>query len=890
MQSVKKSTETSQEERAPLKSPDTNSPDSTMHQTSNRFDDGKRRIDYVLVYRLENEKFETKRDQFRRQFEANLQKRGLHLEKDKKNYTKDEPLIFVKIHAPWDVLALQAEISKLKMPIKKREEAFGASRKAKTSELCFSTRIPRSGEKERFFTAEFNRAMQEQFLISDRDTFFKDADRSRMVWNILVRTRFDSTMPDRVGIKKLIKNGTYECAYPLHDELSTKNGDDEGQNSASTNRQFLYSTWARPFAFFNRQPLYDIRDYFGEKLALYFAWLGYYTSMLIPAAILGFFCVLYGAFSLTGDIPSRDICDENGIGATKMCPSCDSKCFTWNLSEACIHSKMTYVFDNWFTVIFAACMAVWATLFLEGWKRYQASLAYNWDMTSLDVLEENLRPEYEMNVKTKEKNPVTFEWEPRMPKAERAFRVLASGISVLFFLSIIIIFVFGIIVYRTIVEYSMKLGQDQFLTSHATLITSISGAWLNLICIMILDRVYQALAYKLTAWEYPRTDSDFEDSYTFKVFMFEFINFNSSLFYIAFFKGKFSTVPFDRTSYLFGYPPEACDPAGCMVELLIQLAVIMVGKQLLNNFMEILFPIMSNKWRSLTTKVRKEKPRWVHDYHLNKVPSLHLFNEYLEMVLQYGFVTLFVPAFPLAPLFALINNVMEIRLDAYKLVVAYRRPMPARAKDLGMWFKILDCVSNIAVLCNACVIAFTSDFVPRLVYQIAYSADRTLNGYVENKMSYFDPEHVCNSTYTIDSDVCNIEFCRFMDYVQAPCSLGLASNEIQCQREPLYSHSITWWHVLAAKFIFVFVFENIVFMIKNLVAYLIPDIPHHIMAQMQRQNYLARLAFYRHEFEKSGGAVGGSGGTTPENQDVVSKSKKSTKSAGGENGVQETVA
>jgi hypothetical protein len=38
------------------------------------------------------------------------------------------------------------------------------------------------------------------------------------------------------------------------------------------------------------------------------------------------------------------------------------------------------------------------------------------------------------------------------------------------------------------------------------------------------------------------------------------------------------------------------------------------------------------------------------------------------LVLQYGFVTLFVAAFPLAPLFALLNNIGEIRLDAYKML------------------------------------------------------------------------------------------------------------------------------------------------------------------------------------------------------------------------------
>ena len=52
-------------------------------------------------------------------------------------------------------------------------------------------------------------------------------------------------------------------------------------------------------------------------------------------------------------------------------------------------------------------------------------------------------------------------------------------------------------------------------------------------------------------------------------------------------------------------------------------------------------------------------------------------------MIQYGFVTIFVAAFPLAPLFALINNIIEIRLDAYKFVTQWKRPMAARAQDIG---------------------------------------------------------------------------------------------------------------------------------------------------------------------------------------------------------------
>ena len=53
--------------------------------------------------------------------------------------------------------------------------------------------------------------------------------------------------------------------------------------------------------------------------------------------------------------------------------------------------------------------------------------------------------------------------------------------------------------------------------------------------------------------------------------------------------------------------------------------------------------------------------RCVQDYALAPAPHSLLFAEYLEMVVQFGFITIFVCAFPLAPLLALINNILEIR-------------------------------------------------------------------------------------------------------------------------------------------------------------------------------------------------------------------------------------
>jgi len=73
---------------------------------------------------------------------------------------------------------------------------------------------------------------------------------------------------------------------------------------------------------------------------------------------------------------------------------------------------------------------------------------------------------------------------------------------------------------------------------------------------------------------------------------------------------------------------------------------------------------------------------------------------FIPKVLQFGFITIFVAAFPLAPFFALANNIFEIRIDSDKFVCEVRRPIADRAQDIGIWFDILDSVAKIAVISN----------------------------------------------------------------------------------------------------------------------------------------------------------------------------------------------
>ena len=83
-----------------------------------------------------------------------------------------------------------------------------------------------------------------------------------------------------------------------------------------------------------------------------------------------------------------------------------------------------------------------------------------------------------------------------------------------------------------------------------------------------------------------------------------------------------------------------------------------------------------------------------------------MFNKYATiipfyvLVLQFGFITIFVAAFPLAPFFALLNNWVEIRLDAQKFICETRRAVAERAENIGIWFKIMEMLAQFAVITN----------------------------------------------------------------------------------------------------------------------------------------------------------------------------------------------
>lgn len=63
------------------------------------------------------------------------------------------------------------------------------------------------------------------------------------------------------------------------------------------------------------------------------------------------------------------------------------------------------------------------------------------------------------------------------------------------------------------------------------------------ICFCLTSQMYTLLAEYLTEFEILRTQTEFDDSLTLKIYLLQFVNYYASIFYIAFFKGKFIGYP-----------------------------------------------------------------------------------------------------------------------------------------------------------------------------------------------------------------------------------------------------------------------------------------------------------------------------------------------------------
>jgi len=509
-------------------------------------------------------------------------------------------------------------------------------------------------------------AAYHQFLSKHKDKFQKyDAD-DNPIPNGPEGSYFRHIDKMRISINRLspfldigclLKKGYLVNSYNLHDYKYL----DE-----------LKDTWANFKEFYSfPQPLEKIRSYFGETICLYFAWMEYYVKWLVFASCFGIFCKLAGTFHAYS-------ADTN------------------------ITSVVTLHWNQTWNIIFGGFVIIWASVFCELWDQKNAEYKTEWG-TSNFVETQPPRPEFEGE---RIMDPLTGKHDKYYPEWKRTAKKIVSY-------SIAVVMVMGVIstVSAIFIYKSEHKGVDN-INTYCSL--------LNTVQIKIFNFVYSTLAVWSNNWENHRTQSDFDDALAFKLFLFQFVNCYNSFFYIAFVKKTLECPPpvkGDDDTDSSQTTDSNCD---ITTELQTQLLTIMVINLMLN-LVELGMPYAMFKLKQY--KEAKKVDSQIEEGFDSRKETCYTENQsklgtyggtlddYLEVVIQYGYVLLFGVSEPLVIVMALVNIVMEIRVDAFKLCYLLRRPNPSVSESLGIWDDILRVLSGLGVITNVGIIIFTTNFL-----------------------------------------------------------------------------------------------------------------------------------------------------------------------------------
>lgn len=701
--------------------------DQTMKeaQMSPDFKPEKQRIDIVLIHQRDDKSDQASKE-IRKCFEDKLRRRYNFVIKKETIGDLDYKLL----HCPFRSLCEMAQFVNLEIPLdeppdEKSKNGDDVSCFAKLSKLFFDD------ETEDDYTCLFDMDRLVLYKNYNNPTkFFRPATRSFLVHKILINMDiskdlkeygvFDSLEEEdnccscgraktlkelrqaesdqelqKINLPFLIMKKVYKESVVLHEasdvgKINDEDSADEEEEDpkelelkAEDPRAKLNRSWTKLFKF---QPLWRIRNYFGEKIALYFAWSGHLITSLWLPMLFGLAIFIYGLFK---SIKTRIQYEDKNQNVTSLLDTIKQS------------------FDNEVTPYFAMVICIWGTIFLEFWKRTESRWAFLWDVTDYEVNEPD-RPEFYGTAT--ENDPIDGFKILTYPMRYKFMKYLTSVVTLLFMVLVVMASVTAVIIYRVLVtvDYCSSASPELCLIT-----TTVVPSILNAFSIFVLGRFYDFLAVKLTDWENHRTQTKYDDSLIIKLFAFQFVNNYSSCFYIAFFRGRFDE------DGIVGHGSEYRDhcEGTCMSQLSFQVLILMISKPLPKLCTDAILPFLKKKWRHRPSWCcfggkKPEKSKREETFLEKHVKKENLgdftLSEYTEKVIIFGFLMLFAASFPLAPLMALVTTALDIRIDAWRLLWIYKRPIAHMAQDIGTWYTILTFMNFCGVVSNAFLVAFTS--------------------------------------------------------------------------------------------------------------------------------------------------------------------------------------
>jgi len=149
-------------------------------------------------------------------------------------------------------------------------------------------------------------------------------------------------------------------------------------------------------------------------------------------------------------------------------------------------------------------------------------------------------------------------------------------------------------------------------------------------------------------------------------------------------------------------------------EVRIQLLTLFLTAIVIQNTIEVGVPFLVAYLKNRKKEEDAEEESAAEEQ-MEKGRYANTIDDMSEMIIQFGYVTLFVMAFPLTPLLAIVNNIFEMKVDAINLVKTSQRPDPNGSYGLGTWNEVLGLFSVLSVGTNVALITLRSTLVTELL-------------------------------------------------------------------------------------------------------------------------------------------------------------------------------
>ncbi|KAI1079212.1 DUF590-domain-containing protein [Whalleya microplaca] len=435
------------------------------------------------------------------------------------------------------------------------------------------------------------------------------------------------------------------------------------------------ATWIKQWStkyFLDEQDLEQIRDKFGESVAFYFAFLqSYFASLIFPAAF--------------------------GLGAWLILGP-----YSW---------------------IFGVVNSLWTVVFFEWWKKKEVDLAVQWGVRGVSRIQ---HPRTQFKWDHEAVDPITGE-DVKVYSPTKRLRTqllqIPFAIGCLVVLGALYVFCFSIEIFLDEV-YNGPF--KSYLTFTPTVI--MTGA------LPALSTILSNFAEKLTERENYHTNDGHQAALIRKLFIINFITSYTPVFLTAFLYMPFGNLLVPYLDFLRITAEKLSSKKSITTQsfrinpdrLKKQIIYFTVTAQIVNFSLEVAVPFLKRK---VFKEVEKVQTRIAHkgtkDLAAHDAPEEHAFLErvrheaeldvydvttdYREMVVQFGYLSLFSVVWPLTPLSFLINNWVELRSDAMKIAMTSQRPIPWRADSIGAWLDALGFLAWIGSIVSSAIIYLFSD-------------------------------------------------------------------------------------------------------------------------------------------------------------------------------------